>query len=91
MEPIEFEKLSLNEKARHVWLSGEYLETITYGEFLVTIYYLNKELNHRFAEVFYNPKTDTIEKISLVDKIDLHKFITCININELSLYAAGHK
>jgi hypothetical protein len=84
MEKSEFEDLSLNEKARHVWLNGEYLETVHYEQYLVNIYHFSKADNYGFAEVFYNPTADEIEKISLVEKLDLNKFLTRIDISDIN-------
>ena len=85
MNKDEFEKLSLEEKAYFIWHNGHHLETIHYACYLVNIYHLNKFLNYQFAEVFYNPDHERIDKISLVDKIDLNKFLTEIDITDLNL------
>ena len=55
----DFEKLSLVDKARSLYLNGTFIISIRYYKYKVNLYLLN----NYYVEVFYDPKQDRVEKI----------------------------
>ena len=54
-----FKSLTLLEKARSVYLHGDFITSIRYYKHKVNLYLIEDY----YVEVFYNPKIDKVEKI----------------------------
>jgi hypothetical protein len=67
----------MNEDAQRIWDNGNHLISIKYYNYRISLYSVGKE----FFEIFYNPESNTIEKINLATEDDLKKFLNRITIN----------
>ncbi len=60
---LQFEELSLYQKIKKLYFEGEFIVAIRYYKHKINLYLYNDF----YVEVFYNPKTDCIEKIDILD------------------------
>ena len=60
----DFNGLPLRHKVRLLYMEGTFVMDIRYYRYKVNLYILN----NFHVEVFYNPKSDRIEKIQVLDK-----------------------
>lgn len=78
MDEKQFERLSLDNKARIVWENGKFVESInSYYHYRINLY----SLHHRFIEVYYHRSDDQIVKISMAGDKDLKKYLSRIVLN----------
>lgn len=81
MTESEFSKLKLPQRAEHVFLDGDYVETITYYGFNIHLYILDG----KYIEVFYNRLSNEIEDIEILDPEErrLGLYTKSVSIEEL--------
>lgn len=75
MDKIQFENLSLEDKAKLVWEEGTYVETLEYYNAKINLH----SIGSVFIEVYYNVSTNEIEKISIADDVEMKKYLNNIN------------
>ncbi|NJN42467.1 MAG: hypothetical protein HC811_09850 [Flammeovirgaceae bacterium] len=59
----EFQSMDLDERVKVLYEQGSFVTSIRYYAHKVNLYLLN----NYYVEVFYNPKIDRIEKVTLLD------------------------
>ena len=69
MNPTSFWKLNLNERAELLWSKAAFMTSALYYNQRINLYYWNGT----FIEVWYNPTTNKIVKITPVKNINLFK------------------
>ncbi|HCW06658.1 MAG TPA: hypothetical protein DGG95_04750 [Cytophagales bacterium] len=67
----------MDEVAERIWNNGCFLIAIDYYGYKISLYSLGTD----FYEIFYNPRTNEIEKISLATEDDLKKYLNRISIS----------
>ncbi len=72
----KFNMLSLDDRAKMLWEKGHFVETITYDNYCLILYSLNRE----FVELFYDKTTQRILWISMANEYDMKKYLNKIEI-----------
>ena len=76
MNYFDFDNSSLEDKAKFVWENALFIESILHYNQRINLYSLNKE----FIEVYYQPFTNDIVRISFATEQDLKKYISAIKL-----------
>jgi hypothetical protein len=76
MEEGKFNRLSLDDRAKLLWEHGYFVESITYYNYCLILYSLNRQ----FVELFYDRSSQTILWISLANEYDMKKYLNKIEI-----------
>ena len=76
MEEGKFNRLSLDDRAKLLWERGDFVESITYYNYSLILYSLNRQ----FVELFYDRNSQAILWISLANEYDMKKYLNKIEI-----------
>ena len=76
MKRLSFENLSIREKASLIYAFGEYMLSVNHGAYAVSLY----AMNSIFVEVYLNPETKQIDRITIATSKDLDKFLERIKL-----------
>jgi hypothetical protein len=77
MDDIDFYDLNLNDKATYITERGCYVDSIIFYHLRVDLY----SVEDVFAEVYYNKRTNAVERVQFADDLDLKKHLSKIKIN----------
>ncbi len=67
----------MKEKAQKIWDKGNYLISIRYRKYRISLYALGTD----FYEIFYNPTSQEVEWTNLADQTDMIQYLDRINLN----------
>jgi hypothetical protein len=67
----------MKEQAQKIWDKGNYLISIRYRKYRISLYSLGTD----FYEIFYNPYSQEVEWINLADQNDMIKYLNRIKLN----------
>jgi hypothetical protein len=76
MDEGKFNRLTLDDRAKLLWEKGDFVESITYHNYCLILYSLNRQ----FVELFYDRSSQTILWISLANEYDMKKYLGKIEI-----------
>lgn len=72
MEEQQFQRLSLDNKAKILWENGKFVESInSYYNYRINLY----ALHNKFVEVYYHKGEEAIVKITMASERDLKKYL----------------
>ena len=67
----------MKEHAQKIWDKGNYLMSIRYRKYRISLYALGTD----FYEIFYNPNSQEVEWINLADQNDMIKYLNRIKLS----------
>jgi hypothetical protein len=67
----------MKNEAQRLWDRGNYLMSIRYRKYRISLYALGKD----FYEIFYNPYSQEVEWINLADENDMIKYLNRIQLS----------
>jgi hypothetical protein len=76
MDEGRFNRLSLEDRAKFLWMKGNFLQSVTFNNYSLMLYSLNRQ----FVELFYDKNSKKIVWISLANEHDLKKYLNKIRI-----------
>jgi hypothetical protein len=76
MDEGSFNRLSLDDRAKLLWEKGKFVESVTYYNYCLILYSLNRE----FVELFYDKSSQSILWISFANEYDMKKYLNKIEI-----------
>jgi hypothetical protein len=76
MDEGKFNRLTLEQRAKIVWESGEFVDSVMYNQYCLMLYSVNRD----FVELFLDLETHHIVWISLANEYDLAKYLQGVQI-----------
>lgn len=80
MSPVEFENLTLNEKAKVIIKEGVFLSKSKFHNLEITLY----RVEDFFIEIWYEPTLERVFKIDNLHKKQVNPFLKHLNITSLN-------
>jgi len=80
MTPVEFESLTLNEKAKVIIKDGVFLSKSKYKELEITLY----RINDFFIEIWYEPTLERVFKIDNLSDKKVNPFLKHLSLASLN-------
>jgi len=80
MSPVEFENLTLNEKAKLIIKEGVFLSKSKYKKLEITLY----RVEDFFIEIWYEPFLEKVYKIDNLHSKKINPFLKHLNITSLN-------
>jgi len=80
MNPVEFESLTLNEKAKIIIKDGVFLSKSNYTQLEITLY----RVNDFFIEIWYEPSLERVFKIDNLHDKKVNPFLKHLNLASMN-------